>query len=229
MTTSVGQMNLVHAVIFDIDGTLLLSNDAHARAFVEAAETLGINADFAKVRHLIGKGGDKLIPEAFGFEQDSASGKELDELKGQVFKTRYLSRLQPSPGARPLLSRLHDEGIRLAVATSGSKADVGALLERARVQDLIRDTATADDVDASKPEPDVVHAALKKLDCPVSSVIMVGDTPYDVEAAQHAGVRIIAVRCGGWSDDRLQGAVAIYDDPADLLAHYAETFRGTKF
>jgi len=222
-------MNRVQAVIFDIDGTLLLSNDAHAQAFVEAATTLGIDADFAKVRRLIGKGGDKLIPEAFGFEQDSVLGKQLDELKGQVFKSRYLSRLQPSPGARPLLSRLHDDGMRLAVATSGTKADVAALLERAGVQDLIRYIATADDVGASKPDPDVIHVALRKLDFPVSTVIMVGDTPYDVEAARDAGLRIIAVRCGGWNDDQLQGTVAIYDDPADLLMHYNETFLQATF
>jgi HAD superfamily hydrolase (TIGR01509 family) len=217
-------MNHVYAVIFDIDGTLLLSNDAHALAFLEAAATLGIKAEFAKVRRLIGKGGDKLLPEAFGLEQDSTQGKELAELKRDIFKTRYLPELQPAPGSRPLLSRLHDDGFRLGVATSGSKADVGALLERAGVQDLIRDIATADDVDASKPDPDVVHAALRKLDCPVNRVIMVGDTPYDVEAAQHAGARIIAVRCGGWSDDQLQGAVAIYDHPADLFTHYDQIF-----
>src|SRR5262245_49147838 len=103
-------MSQVHAVIFDIDGTLLLSNEAHARAFFEAATKLRIKADFTKIRNLIGKGGDKLIPEAFGFEKDSALGKELDELKGQIFKTRYLPDLQPAPGARPLLNRLNQDG-----------------------------------------------------------------------------------------------------------------------
>jgi len=217
-------MSQVQAVIFDIDGTLLLSNDAHARAYVEAAAELGIKADFTKIRCLIGKGGDKLIPEAFGFEQDSELGKELGQLKGEVFKTRYLPALRPAPGARLLLSRLHDNGLTLAVATSGSKADMAPLLERAGVQDLIVESATADDVDASKPEPDVVHAALSKIECPITSVVMVGDTPYDVEAAQHAGVRIFAVRCGGRTDDELEGAAEIYDDPADLLAHYDEAF-----
>ena len=222
-------MNQVHAVIFDIDGTLLLSNEAHARAYVEAAARLGIKADLTRIRSFIGKGGDKLIPEAFGFEQDSALGKELDQLKAQTFKARYLPGLRPAPGTRPLLSRLRDDGIRLAVATSASKADIVPLLECAGVSDLIGHTASGDDVDASKPEPDVIHAALRKIDCPVSSVVMVGDTPYDVEAAQQADVRIIGVRCGGWSDDQLQGAVAIYDDPADILAHYNETFRSASF
>jgi len=218
-------MSLVNAVIFDIDGTLLLSNEAHARAYFEAASLLGIKADFTQILNLIGKGGDKLIPEAFGVEQNSTLGKELDQLKGKIFQTRYLPGLQTAPGTRPLLSRLHGEGVRLAVATSGDKASAEPLLDRAGVKDLIDSMATADDVDASKPEPDVVHAALRKLDSPLNSVIMVGDTPYDVQAAQNAGVQIIAVRCGGWSDRQLQGAVAIYDDPADIHAHYEDTFR----
>jgi len=218
-------MSKVTAVIFDIDGTLLLSNEAHARAYVEAAAMLGIKADFTNIRSLIGKGGDKLIPEAFGFDQDSKLGKELDELKGKIFKTGYLPGLEPTPGARPLLSQLFGDGVRLAVATSGDKASADSLLDRAGVKDLIDSMATVDDVDASKPEPDVIHAALKKLDSSLSNVIMIGDTPYDVQAAQNAGVQIIAVRCGGWSDGQLQGALAIYDDPADLLAHYEGMFR----
>jgi HAD superfamily hydrolase (TIGR01509 family) len=218
-------MSKVTAVIFDIEGTLLLSNDAHARAYVEAASMLGIKADFTQIRNLIGKGSDKLIPEAFGVEQNSALGRELNELKGKIFKAHYLPGLQPTLGTRPLLSRLHGDGIGLAVATSGDKAGADSLLDRAGVKDLIDSMATADEVDASKPDPDVVHAALRKLDSPLSSVIMVGDTPYDVEAAQNAGVHLIALRCGGWSDGQLQGAVAIYDDPADILAHYEDTFR----
>jgi HAD superfamily hydrolase (TIGR01509 family) len=218
-------MSLINAVIFDIDGTLLLSNDAHARAYLEAASMLGIKADFTQIRNLIGKGGDKLIPEAFGVEQNSTLGKELDQLKGKIFKTRYLPGLQTAPGTRPLLRRLHGEGVRLAVATSGDKASAEPLLDRAGVKDLIDSMATSDDVDASKPDPDVVHVALRKLDSPLNSVIMVGDTPYDVQAAQNAGVQIIAVRCGGWSDGQLQGAVAIYDDPADIHGHYEDAFR----
>jgi HAD superfamily hydrolase (TIGR01509 family) len=216
-------MSELRAVILDIDGTLLLSNDAHARAFIDAAAILGIDGDFGRTRSLIGKGSDKLIPEAFGFELHSDLGKQLEELKGKVFTTRYLPTLQPAPGARSLLTRLHDEGIRLVVATSGSKANVVKLLERAGVQDLVEDTASADDVNASKPEPDVVKAALNKLGADPSGIIMLGDTPYDVEAARRAGVPIIAVRCGGWPDHQLQGAIAIYDDPAALLEHYDES------
>jgi HAD superfamily hydrolase (TIGR01509 family) len=217
-------MGHINTVILDIDGTLLLSNDAHARAFVEAAAEMGIAADFNKVRRLIGKGGDKLIPEVFGFESDSEQGKKLDKLKGEIFKTRYLPTLQPAPGARALLRRLHKDGIGLVVATSASRDDTASLLKRAQVDDFIEDTASGDEVDQSKPDPDVVQAALKKAGAKPDSAIMLGDTPYDVEAARKAGVPIIAVRCGGWTDPDLHGARTICDDPADVLAHYQEVF-----
>ena len=213
----------LRAVILDIDGTLLLSNDAHARAFMDAAEELGIAGDYEQVRRLIGKGGDKLIPEVFGFEEDSDRGKALDERKGEIFRGRYLPTLEPTPGARALLERLRDEGVKRVVATSSGKADVKALLEQAGVRDLIEEATSSGDVEASKPDPDVVEAALATTGHPAGVVVMLGDTPYDVEAASRAGVRIIGVRCGGWDDRSLRGAVAVYDDPEDLLAHYAES------
>jgi HAD superfamily hydrolase (TIGR01509 family) len=217
-------MSRISTVILDIDGTLLLSNDAHARAFVEAAAEMGIQAGFAEIRRLVGKGGDKLIPEVFGFESESAQGKKLDELKGKIFNTRYLPTLLPAPGARALLSRLRDDNRTLVVATSANGEDIKKLLERAGVRDLVEDSASGDDVAESKPDPDVVNAALKKAGAKPDAAIMLGDTPYDVEAARAAGVPIIAVRCGGWSDAELHGAVAIYDNPAAILTRYNEAF-----
>jgi HAD superfamily hydrolase (TIGR01509 family) len=209
-----------NVVILDIDGTLILSNDAHAHAFVEAAKSLGLNADFARIRRLIGKGSDKLIPEAFGFEAESELGKKLDEAKGRFFKS-YVPTLQPAPGARALLSKLHADAISLVVATSAGKEDVDFLLNQAGVRDLIEEATSADDAESSKPDPDIIEAALRKAKGNASTAIMIGDTPYDVEASLRAGVRIIAVRCGGlWTDDDLRGSSSIFDDPADILAHY---------
>lgn len=213
----------VKAVVLDIDGTLLLSNEAHARAFVDAAEEMGVPANYEHILHLIGMGGDKLIPKAFGFEQDSEQGARLDERKGEIFHERYLSTLEPTPGARALLERMRAEGLTLVVATSAGKADLEGLLDRAGVRDLIQESTTAGDVEATKPEPDVVEAALATAGHEAHEVVMIGDTPYDVAAASRAGVRIIGVRTGGWSDRDLRGAVAVYDDPEDLLAHYAES------
>jgi phosphoglycolate phosphatase-like HAD superfamily hydrolase len=109
------------------------------------------------------------------------------------------------------------------VATSADGADLKGLLEQAGVRDLIEESTSSGDVEASKPDPDIVVAALEKSGAAAHEVVMLGDTPYDVEAASRAGVRIIGVRCGGWNDRELRGAVAVYDDPEDLLAHYGES------
>lgn len=207
-------------VILDIDGTLLLSNDAHARAFVEAGKSLGLSADFPHIRRLIGKGGDKLIPEAFGFDDESEPGKKLEKEKGRIFRS-FLPTLRPAPGARDLLNKLRADGIKLVVATSAGQEDVRLLLDQARVSDLIEDATSSDDAESSKPDPDIIQAALRKAGESARGAIMIGDTPYDVEAAHRAGVPIITVRCGGiWTDADLRGSVSIFDDPADILAHY---------
>ena len=213
----------LEAVILDVDGTLILSNDAHAQAFVDAGAELGHDVRFEAVRRLIGKGGDKLIPEVFGFSKESSDGRRLSDRKGEIFRERYLPRLEAAPGSRALLERLAADGLALVVATSADEADLKGLLDRAGVADLVGDSTSASEVEESKPDPDVVEQALEKSGADADRVVMLGDTPYDVEAATRAGVAIIAVRCGGWSDDELRGAIAVYDDPADLLAHYDES------
>ncbi|HEX9108859.1 MAG TPA: HAD-IA family hydrolase, partial [Longimicrobiales bacterium] len=103
---------------------------------------------------------------------------------------------------------------------SANREELDALLNRAGVRDLVQDATSASDIESSKPAPDAVQAALDAAGCRPDQAIMIGDTPYDIEAAQRAGVPSIALRCGGWADRDLQGAAAIYADPADLLAHY---------
>jgi len=219
-------MSNVRAVILDLDGTLLCSNDAHAQAFLEAGREMGLNVDFDAIRRLIGKGGDKLIPEAFGFSSESEPGQRLSTRKKEIFMARYLDQLAPTPGARDLLLRLRDEGIRRVLATSSGESSVNRLLKQAGVEDLIEEAASSSDVQASKPDPDIVKVAMEKLGVPAGQVVMLGDTPYDVEAAARAGIRLIALRSGGWSDRELRGAAAIYDDPADLLEHYEASLLG---
>lgn len=209
-------------VLLDIDGTLLFSNEAHAQAFAEAATELGMASDLPRIRQLIGKGGDKLIPEAFGFDAESPQGKQLGERKKKIFKERYLPTLQPTPGARALVSRFLQEKLKVVAATSAPEAEARQLLERAGVADLVGNVTSADDAESSKPDPDILQAALRKIGEKMNTVVLLGDTPYDVEAARRAGIRMLAVRCGGWSDSDLHGASAIVDDPADLLSHFQE-------
>ncbi|CAN5800862.1 HAD family hydrolase [soil metagenome] len=212
-----------NAVILDIDGTLIDSNDAHARAYEDAGRELGFDIPFERVRPLIGKGGDKVLPEVTGIEEDSPDGERITERKGEIFRERYLPTLKPLPGARQLLHRFRDDTMKLVIATSAGKDDLKGLLEQAGVADLIQDATSADDAEESKPDPDIVLAALKQAGFPPEEIVMIGDTPYDVEAATRAGVRIVGVRCGGWGDQDLQGAIAVYDHPADLLDRYDES------
>ncbi|CAN5221697.1 HAD family hydrolase [soil metagenome] len=212
-----------NAVILDIDGTLIDSNDAHARAYEDAGRELGFDIPFERVRPLIGKGGDKVLPEVTGIEEDSPDGERITERKGEIFRERYLPTLKPLPGARQLLHRFRDDTMKLVIATSAGKDDLKGLLEQAGVADLIQDATSADDAEESKPDPDIVLAALKQAGFPPEEIVMIGDTPYDVEASTRAGVRIVGVRCGGWGDQDLQGAIAVYDHPADLLDRYDES------
>jgi HAD superfamily hydrolase (TIGR01509 family) len=210
----------IRGVLLDIDGTLLDSNDAHAQSWVDIFQRNGFDIPFERVRPLIGKGGDKLLPELTGIDHESDRGKQLSDERKKRFKGDYLPKLEPTRGARKLVERLKKEGLRVVVATSSSGDELHALLRQAGVDGLIERSTTADDGD-SKPDPDIIEAALKKGKLKAGEAVMVGDTPYDLEAAARSGVRAIALRCGGWWDDEaLKGAVKIYDDPAALVAGF---------
>jgi phosphoglycolate phosphatase-like HAD superfamily hydrolase len=207
-------------MIFDVDGTLIDSNDAHARAWVETLRRFGIDRDTEAARRLVGMGGDKLLPALTGIEATSELGQQIAEQRGEYFRHTYLDRLRPFKDTRALFLELRARGVRLAVASSSDQEDLDRLLEIARVADLIERRASADDAKRTKPDPDVIHAAMSRLgDTEDAAVTMVGDTPYDVEAARRARIRAIGFRCGGWSDADLVGAAEIFDDPADMLAH----------
>ena len=212
------------AVLLDIDGTLLDSNDAHARSWAEVFRRHGLPPTFEQVRPLIGKGGDKVLAELVQIDHESPQGKQLSDERRELFLNQYLPRLKPTPGARELVQRLRDEEIQVVVATSAKGGELQALLRQAGVDDLIEQATTADDADQSKPDPDIVHAALERAGVQPVEAMMIGDTPYDIEAAARAGVDTLALRCGGWWDDAALGrAEAIYDSPADLLRHWEES------
>jgi len=207
-------------VIFDVDGTLVDSNDAHARAWIHAFAEHGITVAYESVRRAIGMGGDKLMPLVAGIEEDSPQGKKIAERRKHIFKKDWLPRLQPFAGARALVERLARDSFTLAIASSAKEEELHSLLDVAHVSDLIPTRTSADDADRSKPDPDIVTAALKRAGCAKERTVMIGDTPYDVEAASRAGIQIIGLTCGGWAREDLRGAMAVYADPADLLANY---------
>ena len=213
-------MARIHAVIFDVDGTLVNSNDAQAKSWVEALKEFGYSVPYEKVRPLIGMGGDKVLPETIGVQKDSEKGKQISKRRSEIFKEKYLPTIQAFPGAQELLNRMREQGLKLAIASSAQPDELRSLLQIVGAADLIEDKTSSEDAKSSKPDPDVMQVTLKKVGYPPNEVVMIGDTPYDIEAASKVGVATIAFRCGGWNDSDLAGAIAIYNDPADLLAHY---------
>jgi HAD superfamily hydrolase (TIGR01509 family) len=207
-------------VIFDVDGTLVNSNDAHANAWVDAFRAFGYNVDVADVLPYIGMGGDKLVPAVIGLSANSKDGEAISALRGERFLSEYLPRLHPFPGVRALCTRLRAAGVGLFVATSAKERELRGLIEVAGIGDLLSDTASHADAPRSKPDPDVVHAAVAQSGLTPDALILVGDTPYDVAAAMQANVRCVAVRSGGWRDVDLAGAAAIVDGTWSLLDDY---------
>jgi phosphoglycolate phosphatase-like HAD superfamily hydrolase len=214
----------LRTVLLDIDGTLIDSNDAHARAWVDSLREHGYVVPFEQIRPLIGMGGDKVLPELTGLDPESGEAARMSVTRSELFLHRELPKLRPTRGARELLEHMLAVGLELVVATSAKTDEVRALLEQAGVSDLIQLASSADDAERSKPDPDIVQAALRLSGSQAAHSAMIGDTPYDVEAAARARVPAIALRCGGWWDDAaLAQATAIYDDPADLLARFDES------
>lgn len=208
-------------VILDIDGTLVLSNDVQAQAWVQAFAEHGYTVPFEHVRPLIGMGGDQLIPQLVSdLTNEDGIGKAIADRRKELILQELGPTLTAANGSRELVQRMQDAGLQLTVASSATSEELGILLKAARVEDLLHETTTADDAAVSKPAPDIVEAALSKAHMEPARVVMLGDTPYDIEAASKAGVDTIALRCGGFSDEQLSGAIAIYNDPADLLQHF---------
>jgi HAD superfamily hydrolase (TIGR01509 family) len=218
--------NQVKAVLFDVDGTLVDSNDAHAAAWVQAFTEYGITVDPITVRRCIGMGGDKLMPAVSDLTEESPLGAKVAARRGEIFRRDFLPRLQPFPGAAQLVQAVKDLGLKAVAASSASKKDLLPLLEVAGAKPLLDDWTSSDDADESKPAPDIIEAAVQRAQVAPGDAVMIGDTPYDVVAARRAGVRVIAFRCGGWLDPDLSGAIEIYDGPGDLLARLKSSLLG---
>jgi HAD superfamily hydrolase (TIGR01509 family) len=213
-------MAKIQAVILDVDGTLVDSNDAHAQAWVETFTAFGYDILFEKVRPLIGMGSDQLLPKLLGLDKESDEGQQLSQHRSEIFKTHYMPRLEAFPDVPELLNHLLNQGFELIVASSAKEDELAQLLKIAGVDELIPVRTSADDAEASKPAPDIVQVALDKAGYKAAEAIMLADTPYDLEAATRVGVGMIGLRCGGWDDQSLRGCLALYDDPADLLARF---------
>jgi HAD superfamily hydrolase (TIGR01509 family) len=218
---------MTRAVIFDIDGTLVDSVPSHARAWQEALKHFGFDLTYGQCWEQIGKGGDQLLPALIPAEIAERSEEEISDFRSKLFKEKYLPRVKAFPAVRELFERLRADGKRVALASSAKADELAAYKKIAGIEDLVEAETSSDDAEKSKPHPDIFHAALDRLGNPdPAGVVVVGDTPYDAEAAGKAGVRTVGVLGGGWPAETLRaaGCVAVYRDPAALLEQYEEVF-----
>jgi HAD superfamily hydrolase (TIGR01509 family) len=218
---------MVQAILFDIDGTLLDSVDFHAHAWQEILARHGIDVTFAAVRAQIGKGGDQLLPVFVPKPMLERLGEQIKQERSRYFKEKYLPKVRPFPKVPELFQRIRQDGKQIVLASSGKREEVNVNKRIAGIEGLVDADTSSDEADRSKPHPDIFVVALKKLGNPdPATVVAVGDTPYDAEAAGKAGIKTIGVLCGGFPEKSLReaGCIALYCDPADLLAHYEKSW-----
>ena len=209
-------------MLFDVDGTLVDTNALHAVAWREAFRHFGHDVPLEAIGEQIGKGGDNLIPTLLPGLAD-AEREEMDSFRGDLFKRDYLPRAVPFPGVRELFERLTQDEVRIVLASSSSEAEVRFHLDLTGAEDLVAAFTSKDDVESSKPCPDIFEAALGKVaPIPPAEVVVVGDSPWDIKAAARAGLRAVGFLSGGFAEEQLraEGAIACYQGPAHLLAEY---------
>jgi HAD superfamily hydrolase (TIGR01509 family) len=211
--------------VLDIDGTLIDSNYHHALAWYRALRSVGETYPVWRLHRLIGMGGDQ-VPTAVGGEDlERRVGDQAREQQGKEVDA-LLEEMAPLPGARDLLLAIKEHGHQLVLASSAQKRHVDVFLDKLDARDIVDDWTTSADVETSKPAPDLLQVALKKLGAPPDAPsVMIGDSVWDIKAAKRAGMPAIAVRSGGFGDDELReaGAIAIYDTPGDLTKALDDT------
>jgi membrane protein len=212
----------IRAILFDIDGTLVDSNDQHILAWEDVFRREGHAIEGKAIHDQIGKGADMLVPALLP-GCDETTQKRLGDAHADVFRKRFLDQVKPFPGARELLHRAHASGRKVVLASSASAAELDHYLGLLDARDLIAATTSADEVARTKPAPDIFASALEKV-APIgpAEAIVVGDTPYDIQAAAKCGMGTVALRSGKFSDEALRhaGALCLYEDVAELLASF---------
>ncbi len=217
-----GPVQAVDTVVLDVDGTLVDSVFTHVEAWMRAFRGIGVPVEAWRIHRAIGMGGDKLVPVVAGERVEEALGDQVRELHDSDYDD-LVAGVQLLPGADTLLEDLKRRGFRVLLASSGTKTQTEQAMEKLDRSDLVDDWVCSADVDDSKPEPDLVEAALERAGS--RRAVMVGDSVWDVKAGARAGIPVIGLRCGGFPDEELTGAgaVALFDNPQDLVERFADT------
>lgn len=212
----------LEAVLFDLDGTLVDTNHLHAEAFAKALASKGYGVPAERILPEIGKGGDKLVPSLLGQEAEERDGEAIrEQQKPHFLQMAQQQKIAVLPGALDLLKALQKRGVRLALATSAQPEMIEATEKSSGIKwrDEFEIVTTAQDAKESKPAPDIVSTALKKLGLSAAQCVMVGDTPHDARACRAAGVACLGVESGGHegADLREAGCRAVYENCAAIL------------
>ncbi|NJC82659.1 HAD family hydrolase [Planosporangium mesophilum] len=204
-------------VLFDVDGTLVDTNYLHAVSWWEALRQGGHTVPTARIHRAIGMGSDKLLDHLLDADRDREADDELRAAHLTLYTT-YWERLRPLPGAAELLRTCAGRGLRVVLASSASKKELGVLRRALDADDVISAATSKSDAGASKPDPDILAVAMAESGLSADRAVMVGDSVWDVLAAERAGLRCIGLTCGGTNAAELReaGAVETYDDPAEL-------------
>ena len=222
-------MNIIKAVIFDVEGTLVDNVDLHANAWREAFRHFGHEIPLEAMRHQIGKAGNQLLPVFLSHEELYRRGEAIEKYRREIYKNRYLRQARAFPRVRELFARIKALGQHTALVSSCKSDEPQTYKKLAEIDDLVTTEIMAGDTEKSKQDPDIFRVVLDRLEAiEPAEAIVVGDSPYDAQGAAKIGLRTVGLLCGGFSEDQLRaaGCVAIFSDPADLLDRYDDFLTG---
>lgn len=208
------------AVILGLEGALADTREVSTLAWLVALHDSGHDVSIDLLRHLSGVAASELLRIVAGVRADSPAGSEIIRQQDRIFRTWYLPRILPFVGARRLLQRMKSDGLRVVALSSGSADSAPDLVRASGVADLLDDVVSADGEARDAALAEIVTSIIANCGCTRAGIVMVGDSPYDVATGKRSGIEVIALRCGGWTDESLQGAIAVYEDHIHLLSQF---------
>jgi phosphoglycolate phosphatase-like HAD superfamily hydrolase len=208
------------AVILGLEGALADTREASTLSWLVALHDGGHDVSIDLLRHLSGVAAAEMLRIVAGVKADSPEGRSILRQQERIFRTWYLPRILPFVGARRLLQRMKSDGLQVIALSSGSADGAPDLVRASGVADLLDDVLAADGEPRDAVLNELITSLSATLGCKRDGIVMVGDSPYDVSSGERAGIDVIALRCGGWTDATLQGAVAVYEDHIHLLSQF---------